>query len=140
MSRRFRARTKSTAPRVHASCRKPSVRFVSPKHPHALDELDSSAQTRMDSMVARLFDLAPAALATPKLTFTPLATTSSEVDFGVDAGTLDLTGLSNDEFAELERAVLTHHVVVVRGQRGLTPREQLELTRRFDPAALAYGH
>nr|HSU39276.1 TauD/TfdA family dioxygenase [Polyangiaceae bacterium] len=94
----------------------------------------------MDSMVARSFDLAPAALATPKLTFTPLATTSSEVDFGVDAGKLDLPGLSSEEFTELERAVLTHHVVVVRGQRGLTPREQLELTRRFDPAALAYGH
>jgi alpha-ketoglutarate-dependent taurine dioxygenase len=36
--------------------------------------------------------------------------------------------------------VLTHHVVVVRGQGRLTPQEQFELTRRFDPTVTSYGH
>jgi alpha-ketoglutarate-dependent taurine dioxygenase len=72
--------------------------------------------------------------------FTPLTTASAEVDFGVDAGELDLPALSDAEFAELERAVHTHLVVVVRGQRGLTPRQQFELTRRFDPTVSSYGH
>ena len=55
------------------------------------------------------------------------------VDFGVDAGYLDLDDLDDAGFAALERAVLTHAVVVVRGQERLSPRAQFELTRRFDP-------
>jgi alpha-ketoglutarate-dependent taurine dioxygenase len=74
------------------------------------------------------------------LVFTPLASSASEVDFGVDAGTLDLPALSDAEFAELERAVYTHQVVVVRDQAGLSPRQQFELTRRFDPTVKTYGH
>lgn len=63
-----------------------------------------------------------------------------EVDFGVDAGTLDLEGLSDEQFQALERAVMTHLVVVVRGQQSLSPRAQFELTRRFDPRVQTYGH
>ncbi len=65
----------------------------------------------------------------------PLETSAAEVDFGVDADVLDLPHLSDDGFAALERAVLTHQVVVVRGQGGLSPRDQFELTARFDPTA-----
>jgi alpha-ketoglutarate-dependent taurine dioxygenase len=74
------------------------------------------------------------------LEFTPLETSASEVDFGVDAGVLDVARLSDDEFAQLERAVLTHQVVVVREQGKLAPRDQFELTRRFDPDVKTYGH
>jgi alpha-ketoglutarate-dependent taurine dioxygenase len=63
-----------------------------------------------------------------------------DVDFGVDAGVLDLENLDDVTFAALERAVLTHAVVVVRGQERLSPRAQFELTRRFDPAVKTYGH
>ena len=74
------------------------------------------------------------------LQFTPLETDAAEVDFGVDAGVVDLPSLSDEAFAELERAVLTHQVVVVRGQQKLAPRDQFELTRRFDPLVKTYGH
>jgi alpha-ketoglutarate-dependent taurine dioxygenase len=72
--------------------------------------------------------------------FESLQTSAREVDFGVDAGVLDLPRLSDRDFADLERAVLTHQVVVVRGQGSLSPRDQFELTRRFDPTVQTYGH
>jgi alpha-ketoglutarate-dependent taurine dioxygenase len=72
--------------------------------------------------------------------FKPLETEAGEVDFGVDAGALDIPRLSDDDFRELERAVLTHQIVVVRGQARLAPRDQFELTRRFDPRVKTYGH
>jgi alpha-ketoglutarate-dependent taurine dioxygenase len=75
-----------------------------------------------------------------KLRFEPLPSPSRDVDFGVDAGALDLPNLSDEAFAELERAVLTHQVVVVRDQARLAPRDQFELTRRFDPSVTSYGH
>jgi xanthine dioxygenase len=70
----------------------------------------------------------------------PVPAGASEVDFGIDAGVLDLPKLTDPEFAELERAVMTHHVVVIRGQQHLSPRDQFELTRRFDPTVTNYGH
>jgi alpha-ketoglutarate-dependent taurine dioxygenase len=70
----------------------------------------------------------------------PLTGGGSEVDFGADAGVLDLEHLDDATFADLERAVLTHAVVVVREQERLTPRAQFELTRRFDPTVTSYGH
>src|SRR4051794_30996274 len=79
---------------------------------------------------------------TPAFPLKPLAggVAGATVDFGVDAGTLDLEHLSEEQFQALERAVLTHLVVVVRGQQNLSPRAQFELTRRFDPQVEAYGH
>jgi alpha-ketoglutarate-dependent taurine dioxygenase len=78
--------------------------------------------------------------ATERLRFRPLETSARDVDFGVDAGALDVPALDELEFSELERAVLTHQVVVVRNQERLSPRDQYELTRRFDPHVEAYGH
>jgi alpha-ketoglutarate-dependent taurine dioxygenase len=72
--------------------------------------------------------------------FEPLPSAATDVDFGVDAGELDLPGLSDRDFSDLERAVFTHQVVVVRNQAGLSPRDQFELTRRFDPTVKTYGH
>jgi len=76
----------------------------------------------------------------PALRLTPLEGGGREVDFGADAGHLDLERLDDAGFAALERAVLTHSVVVVRGQERLSPRVQFELTRRFDPRVTSYGH
>jgi alpha-ketoglutarate-dependent taurine dioxygenase len=64
----------------------------------------------------------------------------SHIDFGAEVAPCDLAQLSDQEFAELERAVLTHHVVVVREQAGLAPADQYALTRRFDPSVQTYGH
>jgi xanthine dioxygenase len=76
----------------------------------------------------------------PGLSLQPLEGGGDDVDFGVDAGQLDLDDLDDAGFAALERAVLTHAVVVVRGQERLSPRAQFELTRRFDPSVKTYGH
>ena len=66
----------------------------------------------------------------------PLAEAAPEVDFGADAGylDLDLDHLDDATFAALERAVLTHAVVVVRGQGSLSPRAQFELTQPLQSA------
>jgi xanthine dioxygenase len=64
----------------------------------------------------------------------------SSVDFGAEVAPCDLAGLSGDDFETLAHAVLTHHVVVVRGQSRLGPAQQYELTRRFDPSVQTYGH
>lgn len=64
----------------------------------------------------------------------------SSVDFGAEIAPCDLGHLDDADFEALSHAVLTHHVVVVRGQSGLTPQRQYELTRRFDPTVETYGH
>jgi alpha-ketoglutarate-dependent taurine dioxygenase len=64
----------------------------------------------------------------------------SDVDFGAEVAPCDLANLSSADFVVLERLVLMRHVVVVRGQGGLTPSQQYELTRRFDPTVQTYGH
>ena len=76
----------------------------------------------------------------PAIRLTPLEGGGREVAFGADAGPADLENLDDAGFAALERAVLTHAVVVVRGQERLSPRAQFELTRRFDPRVKTYGH
>ncbi len=77
----------------------------------------------------------------PSLQIRPLVhDAASQVDFGAEVAQCDLVHLSDADFAALERAVLTHHVVVVRGQGGLSPADQFALTRRFDPTVQTYGH
>ena len=70
----------------------------------------------------------------------PLSPVAREVDFGVETSPGDIAQLSDADFADLERAVLTHQVVVVRDQERLSPQQQFELTRRFDPSVQTYGH
>jgi xanthine dioxygenase len=93
-------------------------------------------------MIASHASQAPQASGAGELSLTPLGGpgAGAEVEFGVDAGPLDLDHLSDATFGALERAVLTHAVVVVRGQERLSPRAQFELTRRFDPEVKTYGH
>ena len=63
----------------------------------------------------------------------------STVDFGAEVTATDVAHLDDAEFDALSRAVLTYHVVVVREQGRLSPRQQYELTRRFDPSVQTYG-
>jgi alpha-ketoglutarate-dependent taurine dioxygenase len=75
------------------------------------------------------------------LTVRPLVPApGSSTDFGAEVEVGDLSALNDADFGALSSAVLTHHVVVVRGQGGLTPQQQYELTRRFDPTVQTYGH
>jgi len=76
----------------------------------------------------------------PPLSLQALSGGGAGVTFGADAGYIDLDNLDDATFQALERAVLTHAVVVVRGQERLSPRVQFELTRRFDPRVTSYGH
>jgi xanthine dioxygenase len=91
-------------------------------------------------MAALPLHASPARQTAPSLAFTPLSSPSREVDFGVEVTLDSVAKLSEAEFQELADAVFTHQVVVVRGQGALSPREQFELTRRFDPTVQTYGH
>jgi alpha-ketoglutarate-dependent taurine dioxygenase len=83
----------------------------------------------------------PAPATPPRLQIRPLVPEpGSKVDFGAEVVSCDLARLSDADFAALEHAVLTRHVVVVRDQAGLSPKSQFELTRRFDPNVQTYGH
>src|SRR3954465_14677451 len=71
----------------------------------------------------------------------PLEPASGQrVDFGAEIAASELPSLNDEDFQALSRAVLTYQVVVVRGQDRLTPQQQYELTRRFDPTVQTYGH
>lgn len=62
-------------------------------------------------------------------------------EFGVEASGIDLNNLSEDEFLELEHAIYTHRVVILKGQKGLLPPAQQALGIRFDPETPAeLGH
>lgn len=80
-------------------------------------------------------------MAVKVLQISPLPTASnSAVDFGVQIENVDLETLSDEDFDLIRNAVYNHHVVVLKGQQGLSPKAQYELTRRFDPASDNYGH
>ncbi|KAI8393618.1 uncharacterized protein BYT42DRAFT_591306 [Radiomyces spectabilis] len=75
-------------------------------------------------------------------TIEPIVPTSlqSGVDFGAIINDLDLEKLTDDDYKQLENAVYTYQVVVVRNQGHISPQTQYELTRRFDPSCHTYGH
>lgn len=53
---------------------------------------------------------------------------------------VDLDNLTDADFAILRNALYTYNVVCMKNQSKCTPKTQAELTRRFDPQALSYGH
>lgn len=59
---------------------------------------------------------------------------------GAEVRNADLENLNQTDFDVIRRALYTHQVLVFKGQQGLTPKAQYELTRRFDPEATNYGH
>ncbi|GAA5987979.1 hypothetical protein JCM11641_005970 [Rhodosporidiobolus odoratus] len=74
----------------------------------------------------------------PAITITPL---QSSAAFGAYFEGVDLNNLSDEEFEQLEEALYTHKLLVIKGQKNLRPEKQLELVKRFDPSAEAvHGH
>ena len=68
------------------------------------------------------------------------ANPASSVDFGATLSNVDLENMSDDDFQAIRYALYHNHVICIKSQANLSPRAQAELTRRFDPAALSYGH
>jgi len=58
-------------------------------------------------------------------------------NFGAVASGVDANALSEAEFKELEEAVYTHRVIVLKGQKGFLPSSQQALAIRFDPSTPA---
>lgn len=80
-------------------------------------------------------------MAVKTLEVRPLAIPStSSVDFGAEVHNLSVETLSDEDFAFIRDLLYHKHVVVLKGQQGLSPKAQYELTRRFDPASSTYGH
>jgi alpha-ketoglutarate-dependent taurine dioxygenase len=65
---------------------------------------------------------------------------ASKPDLGAVVTNIDLDHLSDSDFTTLRNALYTHNVICLKGQSKLTPKAQAELTRRFDPQAMSYGH
>lgn len=71
----------------------------------------------------------------------PLATPAgSSFDFGAEVHHVDIEDLSTADFATIRDALYHYQVLVLKNQKGLTPRKQFLLTQRFDPDASNYGH
>jgi alpha-ketoglutarate-dependent taurine dioxygenase len=70
----------------------------------------------------------------------PPPSPSSSVDFGATLSSVDVENLSDAGLETIRDALYHNHVICVKSQAGLSPRAQAELTRRFDPPALSYGH
>lgn len=61
--------------------------------------------------------------------------------FGAEISDIDLNDMDQSTFEALERALYTHKLLLVRGQKDLLPSKQLELVMRFDPLAKpVHGH
>ncbi|KEF59327.1 uncharacterized protein A1O9_04171 [Exophiala aquamarina CBS 119918] len=65
---------------------------------------------------------------------------SSEAELGALLGNIDLDNLSDADFDVIHKALYQYNVICIKDQGNLTPKAQAELTRRFDPEALSYGH
>lgn len=64
----------------------------------------------------------------------------SRPEFGALLQNVCLENMSDQDFDVLRNALYTHNVVCIKSQQKLSPKAQAELTRRFDPGALSYGH
>lgn len=64
---------------------------------------------------------------------------NSNVKFGAQASGVDLACLSDTDFQDIETALYEHLLIVFKDQGHLTPEQQFEFTRRFDPDSDAYG-
>ncbi|CAO3659619.1 unnamed protein product [Umbelopsis ramanniana] len=69
-----------------------------------------------------------------------LPASQTGVDFGLELIDCDLENLTEEQFKEIEKAVYTHQVLVIRNQSHVSPQTQYLLTKRFDPEVDTYGH
>lgn len=81
-------------------------------------------------------------MAVKNLQIKPLAAPSatSQVDFGVEIHNVDIENLTDEDFETIKNSLYNSHVVVLKGQSGLSPKAQYLLTKRFDPTTDNYGH
>ncbi|KIX95336.1 uncharacterized protein Z520_08853 [Fonsecaea multimorphosa CBS 102226] len=81
--------------------------------------------------------MSPAAL-TPEPSFQVLPLVKrkdQKLNFGAIVEGLDLNHISDDDVKQLKETIWTHKVIIVRGQKDLTPEKHWELVTRFDPDA-----
>ncbi|KAI1613521.1 hypothetical protein EDD36DRAFT_199786 [Exophiala viscosa] len=81
--------------------------------------------------------MSPAAL-TPEPSFQVqpiIKPKDQKFDFGALVEGLDLNIISNDDVKRLKETIWTHKVIVVKGQKELSPEKHWELVTRFDPDA-----
>lgn len=72
---------------------------------------------------------------------TPLPTPhNSKRRIGALASNVNVSKLTEADFDVIRNALYKHNVLVLPGQGSSTPKEQYELTQRFDPASTSYGH
>lgn len=75
------------------------------------------------------------------LNFKPLPTpATSKVNFGVQLENVNLQDLSESDFSQIQAALYTHSIIVIKNQNTLTPYAQYNLTKKFEPSAESYGH
>jgi alpha-ketoglutarate-dependent taurine dioxygenase len=55
--------------------------------------------------------------------------------FGAIISGVDLNNLDEEAFQKLREAVYTHSVIVLKGQKDLSPAKQFDFVHRFDPDA-----
>jgi len=81
----------------------------------------------------------------PGLTLSPLPAPLPGVErkldstFGRVASGIDLSNLTSEDFAEIEKALYTHSVLLFP-KTNLSPENQYALTKAFDPSSDSYGH
>ena len=73
-------------------------------------------------------------------TITVTPTDLSKPDLGAVIDGINLEDLSDVDFDALRDALYTYNVVCIKNQSKCVPKIQAELTRRFDPEAVSYGH
>jgi len=60
--------------------------------------------------------------------------------FGVEIRGLDLSNLTDEQFALIEKALYENQVVLFKNQQNLSPYHQYMLNHRFAPNSTTYGH
>lgn len=76
------------------------------------------------------------------LTITPLVhdPAKTKVTFGAIVEGVDLNSIDPATFAILKDAVLTHRLLIFKGQKSLHPKNQLAFVQMFSPGSLNFSH
>ncbi|GAA5971187.1 hypothetical protein JCM11641_004177 [Rhodosporidiobolus odoratus] len=64
----------------------------------------------------------------------------TKVDFGAIAEGVDLNDVDPETFVEIRKAVLTHRLLIFKGQEKLHPANQLNFVQQFSPGSKNFSH
>ncbi|ORY63816.1 alpha-ketoglutarate dependent xanthine dioxygenase [Leucosporidium creatinivorum] len=64
----------------------------------------------------------------------------TKVDFGATVSGVDLNDVDSETFAKIKEAVLTHRLLVFKGQEKLHPANQLKFVQMFSPGSTHFSH